>query len=160
MRRLALLCLAGWVTAGTAACAGPGTVAPPASPSRAAQATATLGPGPSSAPSRTAVPSDKSAAAVATGYYRAVAARDYRLAFTYLAATSTGPAGRNLTWPAFLQLADMMDGEEGPVVNFSVAAFRDLVVMTVDRERSGPYHAHLRIARDADRWAITSIDRI
>jgi hypothetical protein len=140
MKRLALLCLVGWVTAGTAACAGPGTVAPPpALPSREAQATAT---------------------AVATGYYRAVAARDYRLAFTYLAATSTGPDGRNLTWPALLQLADMMDGEEGPVVNFSVAAFRDLVVMTVDRERSGPYHAHLRIAQDANRWAITSIDRI
>jgi hypothetical protein len=97
---------------------------------------------------------------VATGYYRAVAARDYRLAFPYLAATSTGPDGRDLTWPAFLQLADMMDSEEGPVVSFSVAAFGDLVVMTVDRERGGPYHAHLRIARVADRWAIVSIDRI
>jgi hypothetical protein len=137
MKRQALLCLAGWVTVATAACAGPGTVAPsPASPSPAAQA------------------------AVATGYYRAVAARDYRLAFTYLAANSTGPDGRNLTWPAFLQLADMMDSEEGPVVNFSVAAFGDLVVMTVDREKAGPYHAHLRIARAADRWAIMSIDRI
>jgi hypothetical protein len=97
---------------------------------------------------------------VATGYYRAVAARDYRLAFPYLAANATGPDGRNLTWPIFLQLADMMDSEEGPVVNFSVAAFGDLVVMTVDREKGGPYHAHLRIARVADRWAIISIDRI
>jgi hypothetical protein len=146
MKRWALLCLAGWVIAATAACAGPGTATP--------------APNASAAPSHTAVPSGESAAAVATGYYRAVAARDYRLAFTFLAANSTGPDGRNLTWPAFLQLADVMDSEEGPVVNFSVAAFGDLVVMTVDRERGGKYHAHLRIAQVADRRAITSIDRI
>jgi hypothetical protein len=140
VRRRALLCLAGWVIAGTAACARPGAVVPsPASPGPAAQATASL---------------------AATGYYRAVAARDYRLAFTYLAADATGPDGRKVTWPAFLQLAGVMDSGEGRVVTFSVAVFGDFVVMTVDREKSGPYHAHLRVARVAGRWAIVSIDRI
>lgn len=145
MRLRALICLAGWAAAGTAACAGPGPVAPsPASPGPAAQAT----------------PSAKPAEAVAAGYYHAVAARDYRLAFTYLSANATGPDGLNLTWPAFLQLADTMDSEAGPVVSFSAAAFQDMVVMTIERERAGPYHAHLRIARAANGWAITSIDRI
>jgi len=130
----------GLVIAGAAACARPGTVGPsPAPPGPAAEATA---------------------GQVAAGYYRAVAGRDYRRAFTYLAADSTGPDGRNLTWPAFLQLADTMDSQEGPVVDFSAATFGDLVVMTVDRKRSGPYHSHLRIARAAGRLAIVSIDRI
>jgi hypothetical protein len=97
---------------------------------------------------------------VATAYYRAVVARDYRLAFSYLASDATGPDGRTLTSPAFLQLADTLDSEEGPVVTFSVAAFPDLVVMTIQRERGGLYHAHLGIARVAGRRAISSIDRI
>jgi hypothetical protein len=140
VNRRALLCLAALVIAGSAACAGPGKVAPsPASPVPAAQATS---------------------GQLATIYYRAAAARDYRLAFTYLAADATGPDGAPLTWQAFLQLADVMDSQEGPVVDFSAAAFGDLVVMTVDREKSGPYHAHLRIAPVAGRWAIVSIDRI
>jgi hypothetical protein len=148
MRRRALLCLAGWAAAGIAACSGPGTVAaPPASPRPAAQATTTVAPG-------------GSATAVANGYYRAVAARDYRLAFSYLAAGSTGPDGRTLTLQEFLQLAGTMDSEQGPVVDYAVAAFGDLVVMTIDRQEGGRYHAHLQIGWVADRWAITSIDRI
>jgi hypothetical protein len=97
---------------------------------------------------------------VATNYYRTIVAQNYRLAFTYLAANVTGPDGRRLTWQAFLQLAHVMDGEGGPVTHFSVAVFQSMTVMTIDRKKVGPYHAHLQMARDGDGWTIISIDRV
>jgi hypothetical protein len=97
---------------------------------------------------------------VVTNYYRKIVARNYRLAFTYLAANVTGPDGRRLTLPAFLQLARMFDGEEGPVIIFSVGAFQSMIVMTINRKKGGLYHAHLQVARAGDGWTIISIDRI
>jgi hypothetical protein len=97
---------------------------------------------------------------VAANYYRTIADRNYRLAFTYLAANVTGPDGRRLTLQAFLQLARMLDGQGGPVTHFSVAAFQSMIVMTIDRRKFGPYHAHLQVARGAGGWTIISIDRI
>jgi hypothetical protein len=97
---------------------------------------------------------------MATNYYRTIAAQNYRLAFTYLAANVTGPDGRRLTLQAFLQLARTMDRELGSVTNFSVAVFQSLIVMTINRKRGGLYHAHLQIARAGDGWTIISVDRI
>jgi len=97
---------------------------------------------------------------VATNYYRTIAAQNYRMAFTHLAANVTGPDGRRLTLQAFLQLAHTMDRELGPVTNFSVAVFQSLIVMTIDRKEAGPYHAHLQMTRDGNGWTIISIDRI
>jgi len=102
----------------------------------------------------------RTAAAEATNYYRAVVAQNYRLAFTYLAAKVTGPDGRKLTLPAYLQLARMLDGQGGPVTSFSVGAFHAMVVMTIYRKKYGPYHAHLQMMRDKNGWIIISIDRI
>jgi hypothetical protein len=159
MKRLALLCLSGCVTAGIVACSGTSSVA--SSPSPAAKVTVTPMVSPSSRVSPfTTAPSGKSAAAVATNYYRAIAAQNYRLAFTYLAANVTGPDGRRLTLQEFLQLARVMDGQEGRVTHFSVAVFRSMVVMTIDRKKVGPYHAHLQMAQDGNIWTIISIDRI
>lgn len=93
-------------------------------------------------------------------YYREVARQNYRLAFTYLAANATGPDGRRLTFAAFDTLARMMDGQEGPVTSFSVAVFQSFVVVTIDRKRSGPYHAHLRMTRTGSSWHIAAIDRV
>ena len=97
---------------------------------------------------------------MATNYYRAIVAQNYRLAFTFLAAKVTGPDGRRLALPAFLQLAHMFDGELGPVTIFSVGAFQSMVVMTISRQKGGLYHAHLQMARDGGGWTIISIDRI
>jgi hypothetical protein len=97
---------------------------------------------------------------VATNYYREIVDQNYRLAFTYLAANVTGPDDRRLTLPAFLQLARMFDGQGGPVTSFSAAAFQPLVVMTINRKKYGPYHAHLQLTRYKDGWIIISIDRI
>ena len=162
MKRLVLFCLAGCVTAGIVACSGTPTVA--SSPGPAAKVTVSpmVSPnyGSSGVSPFTTAPSGKNAAAVATNYYQSVAAQNYRLAFTYLAANVTGPDGRRLTLQAFLQLARAMDGQEGRVTHFSVAVFQSMVVMTIDRKKVGPYHAHLQMARDGSSWTIMSIDRI
>jgi hypothetical protein len=106
------------------------------------------------------MPSEKNVAAVAANYYRAVAAQNYRLAFTYLAANATGPDGGRLTFQAFLQLAHTMESMAGPVTSFSVGAYRSLIVMTIERKKTGPYHAHLRMAQHGGIWTIVSIDRV
>src|SRR5579859_470345 len=84
------------------------------------------------------------AVSVVTCYYRAVVRRDYRAAFGYLAANATGQDGRKLTLRTFLRLARTLDNEGGPVTSFSIDVLPSLVVLTLDRQRVGPYHAHLR----------------
>ena len=135
-KRLALACLSGFVAAGIVSCSHQpraGTSPPPSPATRAA---------------------------AATSYYRAIAARNYRLAFAYFAASATGPDGRRLTWRAFVNLARMMDGQEGPVISSSVAVYQSLIVATIERKRAGPYHAHLRVSRTGGAWRIIFIDRI
>ena len=158
MKRLALLCLSGCVALGILACSGTSSAA--SSPSPTAKVTAAPSSSSSEASSPATAPSGRNAAAVATNYYRAIAAQNYRLAFTYLAANVTGADGRRLTLQEFLQLARVMDGQEGRGTHFSVAVFRSMVVMTIDRKKVGPYHAHLRMAQDGNIWTIISIDRI
>jgi hypothetical protein len=148
MRRLALACLSSCVTTAIVACSGTGTIT--SSPNSTPDVTVT--------PTNT--PSEQNAAAVATSYYRAVAAKNYRLAFTYLAANATGPDGRRLTYPAFLQLARSMESLAGPVTSFSVGAYSSLIVMTIERNKIGPYHAHLQMAQHGGIWRIISIDRV
>lgn len=110
---------------------------------------------PGQAPGRTL-----SEAAVVTGYYRAIVARNYREAAGYLAPNATGADGQKLTLKSFLQLAHTLDGMGGPVTRFSAEVIRTMVVMTNERARYGPYHAHLRMVRTEHGWAIASIDRI
>src|SRR6266851_533437 len=100
MKRLVLLCLC--VAVGIVACSGTGSAAP--SPNPTTKVTAAPSSGSSAVPSPTTAASGKTAAAVATTYYRAISGEKYRRAFTYLAANATGPGGRRLTLQAFLQL--------------------------------------------------------
>ena len=137
MKRLTLWCVSGCMAAGITACSGTSTTAP-ASP----------------------VSTPPTAVTVVADYYQAVVARDYRRAFSYLAATAAGPDGRRLTWPAFIQLAHGLDDQGGTVIHFSVGGHPPQIVMTNSRQKYGPYHAHLQIVRTADGWVITSLDRI
>jgi hypothetical protein len=163
MKRLTLWCLSGCMAAGITACSATSTAAPsPTSPATAPAAPVTAtstAVSPSGQPVQSGQ-SGRSEVAVVTDYYQAVVARDYRRAFSYLAATATGPDGQRLTWPAFLQLAHGLDDQGGPVIHFSVGGHPSQIVMTNSRQKYGPYHAHLQIARTADGWAITSVDRI
>lgn len=156
MKRLALLCIC--LAVGIVACSGKASTAP--SPNTTAKVTAAPSSGSSEVTSPTTAPPGNTAAAVAATYYRAIVAQKYRQAFTYLAANVTGPGGRRLTLQGFLQLAGMMDGMGGPVTHFSVAVFQSMAVLTLDRKRVGPYHAHLQMARHGSGWTIISIDRI
>jgi len=156
-KALSLLCLCGCLTAGIVACSGTSTAAPSTNPTSPAPATRNSGT-PDASPAT--AQSEKTAAAVATNYYRAIVGQNYRLAFTYLATNVAGPAGRRLTLNAFLQLAHMLDGQGGPVTSFSASAFQSMVVMTINRKKYGPYHAHLQMARYKEGWTIISIDRI
>ncbi|MDQ2811163.1 MAG: nuclear transport factor 2 family protein [Actinomycetota bacterium] len=159
MRRLAWRSLSGGLIAALAACTG-STVAAPApsrtQPAPAAVTSSTAGVRPPPAPPA----ATQSMASVVTGYYRAIVTRNYPKAFGYLAPGAAGPDGQKLTLGSFLQLARMLDGQGGPVTHFSVSVVQPMVVMTNDREKYGPYHAHLQMARDADGWTIISIDRI
>jgi hypothetical protein len=159
MRRLAWRSLSSCLIAALAACAG-STVAAPApshtQPAPAAVTSTAAGVRPAPAPPAAA----QSVVSVVTGYYRAIVTRNYPKAFGYLAPGATGPDGQKLTLGSFLQLARMLDGMGGPVTHFSVSVVQYMVVMTNDREKYGPYHAHLQMARDGDGWTIISIDRI
>src|SRR5215472_5969352 len=108
MIRLALACLSSCATTAIVACSGTSTVAHPPSPTLKPAATPRSSP---TGPSPATTPSEKNVAAVVTSYYRAVAAQNYRLAFTYLAANATGPDGSRLTFQAFLQLARTMENQ-------------------------------------------------
>jgi hypothetical protein len=82
------------------------------------------------------------------------------LAFTFLDANVVGPGGLRMTWQAFLQLAQSMDGDVGPVTDFSMNATGSMIVMTNYRKRTGPYHAHLQPKQEGNGWKIVSVDRI
>jgi hypothetical protein len=158
MKGLAWRSLSSCLIAALAACTG--SAAAPAS-SRIQSAPAAVTPAAASAsPAPTAPAGPRSAAAMVTGYYRAIVAQDYRKAFGYLAPGATGPDGRTLTLGSFLRLADELNGIGGPVTRFSIAAYPPGIVMTLYRMRYGPYHAHLRTVRTRQVWAISSIDRI
>ena len=159
MKRLAWRLLSSCLLAALAACTG-NTAAPPApSPTRSAPAAVTSAAA-SAGPTPASPAATPSVVAVVTDYYRAIVTRDYRKAFGYLAAGATGPDGRRLTLASFLALARTLDGIGGPVTRFTIGAQPPEVVMTLDRVRYGPYHAHLRVARTGRGWAISAIDRI
>ena len=155
MKRLAALCLCGCLATGILGCSGPSAHA--SSPD---STTSPYG-------NFVSLPHGRNEVAVVLAYYHAVAAQHYRLAFTYLAhdavylpPSATAHDGQRLTWAAFLRLAHELDGMGGPVTAVSAAAYGSKIVMTVDRKKYGPYHAHLRMARIRGSWAISSIDRI
>jgi hypothetical protein len=159
MRSLAGRSLSSCLIAALAACTG-SAVAPPApSPTRSAPAavisTATAAGQAPASPAAT-----RSIVAVVTGYYRAIVSRNYREAFGYLAPGATGPDGHRLTLGSFLSLARTLDGMGGPVTRFTIGMSPSGVVMTLDRVRYGPYHAHLLMVRTGHHWTISALDRI
>jgi ABC-type Fe3+-hydroxamate transport system substrate-binding protein len=159
MRKLAWRSLSSCLIAALAACTSSTVGAPAPSrtqPAPAAVTSTAAGVRPAPVPPATT----RSVVAVVTGYYQAIVTRNYRMAFGYLAPAATGPDGQRLTQGSFLQLARMLDGMGGRVTRFAIGASPSGVVMTLYRVRYGPYHAHLRMARTRQGWAISSVDRI
>jgi hypothetical protein len=160
MRRLAWRSLSSCLIAALAACTGSTVAAPAPSHTQPAPAAAVTSTAAGVRPSPASPAATQSVVSVVTGYYRAIVTRNYPKAFGYLAPGAAGPDGQKLTLGSFLQLARMLDGQGGSVTHFSFSVVQSMVVMTNDREKYGPYHAHLQLARDGDGWTIISIDRI
>jgi hypothetical protein len=158
MKRLIFLCLFSCVVIEIVACSGTRTVTPV--PTSTIQVTVLPSSGSPGASSPTNASSNTNETAVAMSYYQAVIAQNYHLAFTFLDANATGFDGQRLTWQAFLQLAQTMDNEGGPVINFSVAVSQFMIIMTINRQKIGPYHAHLQMKQEGNSWKIISIDRV
>lgn len=97
---------------------------------------------------------------IATQFYTLIKARRYAQAYTYLDARATDPRGQVFTRQSFEQQAQSRDSEAGPVVDFSVSAFKPQVIATVTRSQLGPYHAHLLLKEEGATWKILSLDRI
>ncbi len=159
MKWLAWRLLCGCVLATLGACTGSTAATPARSPTQPAPVTVTSTVA-GATPAVSSPAATQSVVAVVTGYYQAIVTRNYRKAFGYLAPGATGPDGRPLTLASFLLLARMLNGMGGPVTRFSIGAVPSGVVMTLYRVRYGPYHAHLRMVRTSQSWAISSIDRI
>ncbi len=169
MKRLFALCILSLVLlVGLQACdinigtTGTGTSTP--TPGSTATTTAT----PTTPATATPTPTSAGGAmtaqitAVITAYYNDVEAKKYTEAYTFLDPTATDMNGKVITQSSFLQLAQQMDSNEGPVVSYSIGIFppSPMVTMTVMRSHLGPYHAQLNMKQEDATWKITSLDRI
>lgn len=100
---------------------------------------------------------------IITAYYNHIEAKNYTQAYTYLDPQATdSTTGQTLTQSSFIQQAQSMDSEEGPVVSFAIGVFppQTQITMTVVRSHLGPYHAQLDMKQEGNTWKITSLDRI
>ncbi|HEV2660441.1 MAG TPA: hypothetical protein VGU68_07540 [Ktedonobacteraceae bacterium] len=68
--------------------------------------------------------------------------------------------GQKLTLDLLKQMAISTEDSEGPIQSLDVAAFSSQVVMTITRQKLGPYHTHIQVKQVDDTWKIVSIDRI
>src|SRR6266516_6978743 len=111
----------------------------------------------SSSPSATTM---SGTANIVQDYYQAIQTHNYAKAYSYVWSNATTTDGQKLTLATLKRLATMTENAEGPIQTFSVAAFPSEVVMTITRQRLGPYHSHLHLKPVGNTWKIVSIDRI
>jgi hypothetical protein len=101
---------------------------------------------------------------IITAYYTDIEAKNYTQAYIYLDPQATNSMdGTTITRSSFIQLAQSMDSEEGPVVSFDIGVFPPATQITMTVMRSshqGPYHAHLDMKQENNTWKISSLDRI
>jgi hypothetical protein len=97
---------------------------------------------------------------VTASYYRVIQTQNYPLAYTYLDTNATDTDGQKITLDSFEQMAQEIDSQEGPVINFAAAAYPPLVIMTVTRTFQGAYHVHLQMKQEGTNWKIIELERI
>ncbi len=93
-------------------------------------------------------------------YYKAIEEHDYAKAYSYVQDNVATVNGQKLTLAVLKQMATTTEDAEGPIQSFNVAAFPSEVVMTITRQRLGPYHTHIQVKQVDGTWKIVSIDRI
>lgn len=135
------------IVPGVIACTGNVT-----QPSGSGNPTATANSTPASVPSTVTV--------VIQDYYKAIEKHDYTKAYSYVEANGATANGQKLTLTVLKQMATEIEDAEGPIQSFNVAAFPSEVVMTIVRQKLGPYHTHIQVKQVGGTWKITSIDRV
>lgn len=93
-------------------------------------------------------------------YYKAIEKHDYAKAYSYVQNDAKTADGQKLTLALLKQMAVSTEDTEGPIQTLSVAAFPAQVVMTITRQKLGPYHTHIEVKQVGNTWKIVSIDRI
>jgi hypothetical protein len=97
---------------------------------------------------------------VIQAYYKAIEKHDYAKAYSYMQDGAKTADGQKLTLDLLKQMAVSTEDAEGPIQTLSVAAFPAQVVMTITRQKLGPYHTHIQVQQVGSSWKIVSIDRI
>ncbi len=101
-----------------------------------------------------------SVTSVIQNYYQAIENHDYVKAYSYVQDGAKTVDGQKLTLDLLKQMATSTEDSEGPIQTLSVAAFPSQVVMTITRQKLGPYHTHIQVKQVDGTWKIVSIDRI
>ncbi|WP_149399590.1 hypothetical protein [Dictyobacter arantiisoli] len=97
------------------------------------------------------------------GFYQAIKARNYTLAYSYLTDNATTEKGQRLTKDVFIQMAKAADGDNGPVTDVLInpgSTDSTSMVTTIDRSTHLHYHSHLTLKKDGKLWKIVFLDRI
>ena len=97
---------------------------------------------------------------VIQNYYQAIEKHDYVKAYSYVQKDAKTADGQKLTLDLLKQMATSTEDAEGPIQSLDVAAFPSQVVMTITRQKLGPYHTHIQVQQVDSTWKIVSIDRI
>jgi hypothetical protein len=141
---------------GIISCSGGGTAqtgsASPTTPANTSAAT--------SSPATSANTSSSSVTSVIQNYYQAIEKHDYVKAYSYVQKDAKTADGQKLTLDLLKQMAVSTEDAEGPIQSLDVAAFPSQVVMTITRQKLGPYHTHILVQQVGSTWKIVSIDRI
>ncbi|MDQ2886363.1 MAG: hypothetical protein M3Y39_09775 [Chloroflexota bacterium] len=143
---------------GIISCSGGGTTptgsASPTTPANTSAAASN----PATSANTASAPS--SVTSVIQNYYQAIEKHDYVKAYSYVEKDAKTADGQNLTLDLLKQMAISTEDAEGPIQTLSVAAFPAQVVMTITRQKLGPYHTHIQVQQVGSTWKIVSIDRI
>jgi hypothetical protein len=143
---------------GIISCSGGGTSsAGSASPTTVANSSAATS-NPATAANTASVMS--SVTSVIQNYYQAIEKHDYVKAYSYVQDDAKTAGGQKLTLDLLKQMATSTEDTEGPIQSLDVAAFPSQVVMTITRQKLGPYHTHILVQQVGSTWKIVSIDRI
>ena len=140
---------------GIISCTGDGTA-----PAGSASPTTTTSTATTPSPTTSANTSSSSVTNVIQSYYNAIEKHDYVKAYSYVQNGAKTADGQKLTLTVLKQMAMSTEDAEGPIQSLSVAAFPSQVVMTITRQKLGPYHTHIQVKQVGDTWKIVSIDRI
>lgn len=114
-------------------------------------------------PTATPLPVPPEAAAVAKAFYKAIQAKDYAKASSFLTADAT-LGGQALNQTTLTQIAQAANSMNGPITSFKFtddASDHTLLIGSIMRNKDMVYNTHLHLKQQPDgSWKITTLDGI